>query len=103
MKVVTILGIPKSKGKTAHVIDIFERSLIIKGHEVKRFQISNHNIKGCIGCFSCMVNEMLKQKNMPWSGWKFNFSPIYCLNVGFVGNVGCTPIGFSLQWISLFE
>lgn len=57
MKVVTILGSPKPKGKTAHVLDIFEKSLIIKGYEVKRFQISNHNIKGCMGCFSCMANN----------------------------------------------
>jgi multimeric flavodoxin WrbA len=57
MKVVTILGSPKTKGKTAKALDMFENSLTLQGHEIERIHVSNHNIKGCIGCYACMANN----------------------------------------------
>lgn len=57
MKIVTILGSPKQKGKTANVLDMFEERLTLQGHEIERIQVSNHNIRGCIGCYSCMANN----------------------------------------------
>jgi len=53
MKVITILGSPKKKGKTAQALDLLEGNLIAKGHEVERIHIIDYQINGCMGCFSC--------------------------------------------------
>jgi multimeric flavodoxin WrbA len=53
MKVITILGSPKKKGKTAQALDLLEGNLIAKGHEVERIHVTDYQINGCIGCFSC--------------------------------------------------
>ncbi|WP_459481427.1 NAD(P)H-dependent oxidoreductase [Clostridium saccharoperbutylacetonicum] len=57
MKVITILGSPKRHGKTAKALDMFEENLISQGHEVERVQLSEHIIKGCVGCYACMANN----------------------------------------------
>lgn len=57
MKVLTISGSPRKNGKTAKALDMLEGNLIFQGHEVERIQLSTHNIKGCIGCYSCMANN----------------------------------------------
>lgn len=53
MKVITILGSPKKKGKTAQALDLLEGNLIAKGHKVERIHVTDYQINGCIGCFSC--------------------------------------------------
>jgi multimeric flavodoxin WrbA len=53
MKVTTILGSPKKKGKTAQALDLLEGNLIAKGHKVERIHVTDYKINGCIGCFSC--------------------------------------------------
>ncbi len=53
MKVITILGSPKKNGKTAQALDLLEGNLIAKGHEVERIPVTDYQINGCIGCFSC--------------------------------------------------
>jgi multimeric flavodoxin WrbA len=54
MKVITILGSPRKKGKTAQTLDLFENNLLIKGYDVERICLTDHQIKGCVGCHSCM-------------------------------------------------
>ncbi len=52
MKIMTILGSPKKKGNTAAVLGMFEE-IVGKEHEVDRVNISDSNVKGCIGCYAC--------------------------------------------------
>jgi len=54
MKVVTLLGSPKSNGKTGETLGMFEENLISKGHEVERIHLTDYTIKGCVGCLACM-------------------------------------------------
>lgn len=54
MKVITILGSPKKKGKTAQALDLFETNFRAKGHEVERIILVAYQMKGCVGCYSCM-------------------------------------------------
>jgi multimeric flavodoxin WrbA len=57
MKVLTILGSPRKNGQTAKTLDMLEENLISQGHEVERIWISDHNIKGCIGCHACIAKN----------------------------------------------
>lgn len=57
MKVLTILGSPRKNGKTGEVLDIFEKKLILHGHEIERIHIVDHTIKACIGCCACMAKN----------------------------------------------
>jgi multimeric flavodoxin WrbA len=52
MKVMTILGSPKKKGNTAAVLGMFE-GIIAKDHEVDRVDISDCDVRGCLGCYAC--------------------------------------------------
>lgn len=58
MKVITILGSPRKKGKTAEVLGYFEQSMTAQGHDIERIDLNEHHIKGCIGCYSCMKNQL---------------------------------------------
>ena len=53
MKVLTILGSPKKKGKTAVVLTMFEEQMKSQGNEVERINITDYNINGCLGCGAC--------------------------------------------------
>ncbi len=53
MKVLTILGSPKKKGKTAAVLTMFEEQMKSRGDEVERISITDYNINGCLGCGVC--------------------------------------------------
>jgi len=53
MKIITILGSPRKKGKTAQTLDLFEDNILAQGHEVERIYLTDHQIKGCVGCHSC--------------------------------------------------
>ena len=55
MKIITVLGSPRKKGNTAHVLSMFENQ-IEKNHEVERINITQHEVGGCIGCFKCKEN-----------------------------------------------
>jgi Multimeric flavodoxin WrbA len=57
MKVITILGSPRRKGKTAQTLDFFEDDLLVQGHNVERIYLTDHQIKGCVGCHSCMKKK----------------------------------------------
>lgn len=54
MKVISISGSPRRSGYTTKALDLFEETLVLQGHEIERIFIIDHEIKGCIGCYSCM-------------------------------------------------
>lgn len=54
MKVITVMGSPKKDGKTATTLGMFENNMLSQGHEVKRINITDYKINGCLGCFQCM-------------------------------------------------
>ncbi len=53
MKIVTIMGSPNLKGKTAGAMELFEKELRAKGHEVERINIAEKSVLGCRGCHAC--------------------------------------------------
>jgi len=52
MKIVTVLGSPRLKGNTNHVLSIFEKA-VSTDHVVERINVVSQNIKYCQGCFTC--------------------------------------------------
>jgi multimeric flavodoxin WrbA len=52
MKIVSILGSPRTKGNTATVIGFFEK-IVGESHEVDRINIVSHKVNGCLGCHTC--------------------------------------------------
>lgn len=57
MKITTILGSPKEKGKTSQALTMLEDKLTALGHEAERIWICRYTIRGCIGCYACMANN----------------------------------------------
>ena len=57
MRVVTILGSPKSNGNTAHALDMLETNLALQGHEVERIHAAARKINGCTGCNACIHDK----------------------------------------------
>ncbi len=55
MKILTILGSPRRKGNTAAVLARFER-LAAAEHSVERINITDYEVRGCLGCDSCFKN-----------------------------------------------
>jgi multimeric flavodoxin WrbA len=53
MKFVTVMGSPRKKGNTAKVLGWVEERLESKGHAVDRVNIVDHDIRGCIECYTC--------------------------------------------------
>ncbi len=52
MKIITILGSPRTKGNTAKVLSMFEDN-IGKNHEIERINITRYKVGGCLGCYKC--------------------------------------------------
>jgi multimeric flavodoxin WrbA len=52
MKIITILGSPRTKGNTAKVLSMFEDK-VGKEHEIERINITRYKIGGCLGCYTC--------------------------------------------------
>lgn len=52
MKIMTILGSPRKNGNTAKVLGLFE-SFVAEGHKVDRVNITDVDVKGCVGCYAC--------------------------------------------------
>ena len=53
MNIITILGSPKKKGRTAQALDAFETAAANKGHKTERIHLEDYVIKGCAGCMVC--------------------------------------------------
>lgn len=56
MKVVTLMGSPRSKGNTARVLGWVEAELTVNGQEVERINVVDYDIHGCLGCGTCQKN-----------------------------------------------
>jgi multimeric flavodoxin WrbA len=52
MKIVTLMGSPRSKGSTAAVLRMFE-DIVSAQHEVSHFDVARLDIMGCRGCLAC--------------------------------------------------
>ena len=52
MKIITILGSPKTKGNTAKVLSMFEDN-VGGTHEIERIHIARYKVGGCLGCYKC--------------------------------------------------
>lgn len=52
MKIITILGSPRTKGNTAKVLSMFEDN-VGKKHEIERINITRYKVGGCLGCYKC--------------------------------------------------
>lgn len=52
MKITTILGSPRKKGNTAKVLGFVEE-IVSQNHEVDRVNISDCEVRGCLGCGAC--------------------------------------------------
>jgi len=52
MKIITILGSPKTKGNTAKVLSMFEGN-VGKKHDIERINITRYKVGGCLGCYKC--------------------------------------------------
>ncbi|MDU2065153.1 MAG: flavodoxin family protein [Sporomusaceae bacterium] len=57
MKITTILGSPKEKGKTSQALTLLEDKLTALGHEAERIWICRYTISGCSGCYACMASK----------------------------------------------
>jgi multimeric flavodoxin WrbA len=57
MKITTILGSSKEKGKTSQALTMLENKLTAQGHTTERIWICRHAIGGCIGCYACMSDN----------------------------------------------
>lgn len=57
MKIVCILGSPRAKGNTETIAQSFLDVAQKKGAEVKVYQLSKLNYKGCIACMGCKTKH----------------------------------------------
>jgi multimeric flavodoxin WrbA len=55
MKILTILGSPRRHGNTAAVLEQFE-ALAARQHAIERINITDWNVRGCLGCDVCQKN-----------------------------------------------
>ena len=58
MKVLTILGSPRTNGNTNAVLGWLEDELRKKGHEVERANVAGRSIGGCMSCYKCQAPDV---------------------------------------------
>lgn len=92
MRIVSLLGSPKAKGNTAGLLSAVETELGARGHETRRFHVSELDIAGCRGCGSCQAQPgswSCRQKDgsrevflaMREADAIIYATPIYCWNL----------------------
>lgn len=57
MTVLAILGSPRRRGNTAHMLDIMERGLETMGRTMNRVVLADLRILPCQGCWACQGDE----------------------------------------------
>ena len=89
MRIVTILGSPRKKGFTSSVLGVMEDQFRANGHDLRRINITEFDVKGCTSCYKCLkksdklvcslkddalkiFGKMLKADVIVYS------SPVYC-------------------------
>ena len=53
MKIVILQGSPNKKGSTSILAENFSRGAEAAGHSVRRFDLTDMNIRPCTGCVTC--------------------------------------------------
>jgi len=56
-KILIVTGSPRTKGNTNLLADAFEEGALASGNLVYRFNAGKAQIKGCIGCRHCFLNN----------------------------------------------
>jgi multimeric flavodoxin WrbA len=56
VKIIVILGSPRTKGNTAKVLSMFVNK-VKNNHEIEIINISKYNIGGCLGCYKCQETK----------------------------------------------
>jgi multimeric flavodoxin WrbA len=75
MIIATILGSPRKHGNTAAVLSTFER-LVTPQHTVRRVNIVDHTVRGCLGCDKCQ-----RVLDEPGCGQRDDFRSIFSILV----------------------
>jgi multimeric flavodoxin WrbA len=57
MNVVTVMGSPHRQGTTHQVLTWVESALTEAGHEVRRFDLTDYVVRGCLACNRCQNDE----------------------------------------------
>lgn len=57
MTVLALLGSPRPRGNTAHVLDLVAEELARRGVEMELLHLAGFRIEACRGCWSCQGNE----------------------------------------------
>lgn len=89
MKIVAIYGSARKKGFSALAVDTAAAYFENKGYEVKRYFLTDMDIKQCRGCFSCRRKKgcILKDDmtvlfdDIVTSDFVIFSSPVYCFDV----------------------
>lgn len=53
MNIITILGSPRRAGNTAAVLKLFDQQMTAAGHSVRRVNLIDLDLQGCLGCDNC--------------------------------------------------
>lgn len=89
MKIIAVSGSPRSNGNTNEIMDKIIESATSNGAEVKFYNISKMNVKGCSGCmgcreeYGCSIKDDLQEiyKELPETDVLILGSPIYMWQV----------------------
>ena len=57
MKILTLHGSARPRGNTATILGWIEDELTAQGHEVERINLTQKDIKPCLGCAKCKESE----------------------------------------------
>ena len=63
MKIVAIYGSSRKNGNSELLVNHAINNLEVDNSEVKRYYLSEMNIKSCMGCFACRKKEMCVRKD----------------------------------------
>ncbi|AMK15485.1 flavodoxin family protein [Methanobrevibacter olleyae] len=56
-KIMILNGAARKKGNTAGLINSFKEGALSSGNEIREFYLQTMNIKGCLGCLTCIENN----------------------------------------------
>ena len=89
MKIIAIYSSARKSGFSSLAVDTAVDYFETKGHKVKKYHLTDMNIKQCRGCFNCRRNEgcILKDdmttlfEDIVTSNFVIFSSPVYCFDV----------------------
>ena len=63
MKIVVLQGSPNKNGSTSCLVEEFTKGAESSGHQIRRFDLAEMNIKPCTGCVACGYEGLCVQKD----------------------------------------